>query len=71
MAGAVTIDSTVIKLHDLLKESYKACRTNHSQYATKLNMIMRVFGNSPGTVRNTVLFLTPGAGANLRFLRLP
>jgi len=47
----VIIDSTVIKLHDLLKETYKACRTYHSQSAMKLNMIMSVFGISPRTVR--------------------
>ena len=47
----VVIDSTVIRLHELLEKYYKACRTNHSKSALKLNMIISVFGISPRTVR--------------------
>ena len=36
------IDSTVIRLHDLLKGTYAGCRTNHSKAAAKLHMVMSV-----------------------------
>lgn len=46
----VVIDSTVIRLHGLLEKFYKACRTNHSKSALKLNIVMSVFGISPRTI---------------------
>jgi putative transposase len=36
------IDSTVIRLHDLLKGPYAGCRTNHSKAAAKLHMVRSV-----------------------------
>jgi len=47
----VVVDSTVIRLHELLEKYYKACRTNHSKSALKLNMVISVFGISPRTIR--------------------
>jgi IS4 transposase len=37
-------DSTVIRLHDLLKNSFAACRTNHTKAAAKLHVILNVAG---------------------------
>jgi hypothetical protein len=39
----VVVDSTAIRLHELLEKFYKACRTNHSKSALKLNMVISVF----------------------------
>ena len=36
------IDSTVIRLHDLLKGAFAGCRTNHSKAAAKLHVVMSV-----------------------------
>lgn len=44
------IDSTVIRLHDLLKGTYAGCRTNHSKAAAKLHMVMSVKDASPSKV---------------------
>ena len=47
------IDSTVIRLHELLKGAYGACRTNHTQAAAKLHVVMSVTAASPARVRLT------------------
>ena len=39
-------DATVLRLHDLLKDTYRACRTNHTQAAAKLHMVFSVWGQS-------------------------
>lgn len=39
-------DATVLRLHDLLKNSYAACRTNHTKAAAKLHLVHSVFGKS-------------------------
>ena len=46
-------DSTVIRLHDLLKGKFPACRTNHTQAALKAHVIMSVAGCGPKSVRVT------------------
>jgi IS4 transposase len=48
------IDSTVLRLRDLLKGSFAACRTNHTKAAAKLHVVMSVGNCSP-----TRLKLTP------------
>jgi len=49
----VTTDSTVIRLHDLLKDAFPACRTNHTLAALKLHVVMSVLGTGPRSVRIT------------------
>jgi IS4 transposase len=46
-------DSTVIRLHDMLKGKWPACRTNHTQAALKAHVIMSVEGCGPKSVRVT------------------
>jgi putative transposase len=46
-------DSTVIRLHDLLKAKWPACRTNHTQAALKAHVILSVQGCGPSSVRVT------------------
>jgi putative transposase len=48
-------DSTVVRLHDLLKTAYPGSRTNHSQSALKAHWIMSVTGAGKHSVR-----ITPG-----------
>ena len=47
------IDSTVIRLHDLLKGSFAGCRTNHTKAAAKLHVVMSVKDASPARIRLT------------------
>ena len=49
----VLTDSTVIRLHDLLKDAFPACRTNHTRAALKLHVVMSVQGAGPRSVRIT------------------
>lgn len=42
----ILIDATVIRLHELLKGAYAACRTNHTQAAAKLHLVLSVVGTS-------------------------
>lgn len=49
----VITDSTVIRLHDLLKDAFPACRTNHTLAARKLHVVMSVVGAGPRSVRIT------------------
>jgi hypothetical protein len=42
--GVILTDSTVIRLHDLLKKRFPACRTNHTKAALKAHTIMSVRG---------------------------
>lgn len=46
-------DSTVIRLHDKLKRSFKACRTNHTLAALKAHVVMNVLGAGPSSVKIT------------------
>lgn len=46
-------DSTVIRLHDKLKRSFKACRTNHTLAALKAHVVMNVLGAGPCSVKIT------------------
>ncbi len=46
-------DATVLRLHDLLKETYWACRTNHTQAAAKLHLVFSVCARSPQQVQLT------------------
>jgi IS4 transposase len=46
-------DATVLRLHDLLKKTYTACRTNHTQAAAKLHLVYSVFGTSDQQIRLT------------------
>jgi len=48
------VDSTVLRLRDLLKGSFAGCRTNHTKAAAKLHVVMSVASCSP-----TRLKLTP------------
>jgi len=47
------IDATVIRLHELLKDAYGACRTNHTSAACKLHLVMSVLGKSAQKIRLT------------------
>ena len=49
----VLTDSTVIRLHDLLKKAFPACRTNHTQAALKLHTVMSATGAGPRSVKIT------------------
>lgn len=51
----VLTDSTVVRLHDLLKKAYPGARTNHSQAALKAHWVMSVSGAGKHSVR-----VTPG-----------
>lgn len=46
-------DSTVIRLHRLLRNAYAACRTNHTQAAAKIHWVMSVLAASPTRIRIT------------------
>ena len=46
-------DATVLRLHDLLKNSYAGCRTNHTQAAAKLHLVHSVFGKSEHRIQLT------------------
>ena len=45
------IDSTVIKLHDALASTWKACLTKSGKAACKLSMVLSVIGDAPRHVR--------------------
>jgi IS4 transposase len=49
----VSIDATVIRLHDLLAKAFPACRTNHTRAAAKLHAVMSVKGAGPRSVKLT------------------
>lgn len=49
----LAIDSTVIRLHDLLEKSFPGCRTNQSLAAAKLHMVMSVLDGSARRVKLT------------------
>jgi IS4 transposase len=49
----VLTDSTVIRLHDLLKKAFPACRTNHTLAALKLHTVMSATGAGPRSVKIT------------------
>ncbi len=46
-------DATVLRLHDTLSKTYAACRTNHTQAAAKLHLVLSVLGTSQHQVRLT------------------
>lgn len=46
-------DATILRLHDLLKKTYPACRTNHTQAAAKLHLVVSVLGKSAQQIRLT------------------
>lgn len=49
----LAMDSSVLLLHDLLAESFPACRTNHTMAAAKLHAVMSFIEGSPPRVRLT------------------
>lgn len=49
----LAIDSTVLRLHECLAGSYKACRTNHTKAAAKLHVVASVIDGSPRHVKLT------------------
>ena len=49
----VITDATVLRLHDLLKGTYTACRTNHTKAAAKLHMVYSVLGKSEQQIQLT------------------
>lgn len=49
----VATDSTVIRLHDLLKKRWPACRTNHTLAALKAHVILSVVGTGSASVKVT------------------
>jgi putative transposase len=49
----VLTDSTVIRLHDLLEQSFPACRTHHTRAALKMHTVLSVLGAGPRSVRIT------------------
>ena len=46
-------DATVLRLHDMLKDTYAACRTNHTQSAAKLHVVFSVLGKSEQQIHLT------------------
>ncbi len=49
----LALDSMVLRLHKLLVGPYPACRTNHTQAAAKLHVVMSVLDGSPRRVKLT------------------
>jgi hypothetical protein len=49
----LAIDSSVLRLHDLLEKRFPASRTNHTKAAAKLHTVMSVVDGSPRRVRVT------------------
>ena len=49
----LALDSTVVRLHALLAQAYGACRTNHTQAAAKLHVVMSILDGSPNQVKLT------------------
>lgn len=49
----VVTDATVIRLHDVLKGAFAASRTNHTQAAAKLHVVMSAHGCGLRTVKIT------------------
>ena len=49
----LAIDSSVLRLHDLLSPAFAACRTNHTKAAAKLHVVMNVLAGSPRRVKLT------------------
>ena len=47
------IDSTVVRLHDALARALPACRTNHTQAAAKLHIVLNVRGQGPQSIKLT------------------
>lgn len=47
----IVADSSVIRLRDALKRWFPACRTNHTQAALKLHVVMSVAGASPKSLQ--------------------
>ncbi|MCZ7600578.1 MAG: IS4 family transposase [Gammaproteobacteria bacterium] len=47
------LDATVIRLHDLLQKTYRACRTNHTKAAAKMHVVLSVAGQSRNRVKLT------------------
>jgi IS4 transposase len=59
------VDSSVIRLRDHLARVFPACRTNHTQAAAKLHMVMSVEGAGPSRVK-----ITPERVHDRRVLRV-
>ena len=49
----VLTDSTVVRLNDLLKSDYPACRTNHTLAALKLHAVISVMGKGDNSIKVT------------------
>ena len=49
----LALDATVVRLHSFLAQAYPACRTNHTQAAAKLHVVMNVLDGSPCRVKLT------------------
>jgi IS4 transposase len=49
----VLTDSTVIRLHDLLKKAFPACRTNHTLAALKMHAVISATGQGPRSIKLT------------------
>ena len=49
----VLADATAVRLHDLLAGAFPACRTNHTQAAAKMHVVMSVAGRGPRTIKLT------------------
>lgn len=39
-------DATVIRLHEMLRHTFPACRTNHTKAAAKRHLVMNISGRS-------------------------
>lgn len=49
----LALDSSVLRLHDLLSTAFAACRTNHTKAAAKLHVVMNVCDGSARKVKLT------------------
>jgi IS4 transposase len=57
----VMADATAVRLHDLLAGAFPACRTNHTQAAAKMHVVMSVAGRGPRSVKLTTERIGDGA----------
>ena len=49
----IITDASVIRLHELLKKRFPACRTNHTDAAAKLHVVLSVVGRGARSVKIT------------------
>ena len=61
----VITDSTVIRLHSMLRNLYPGARTNHSPAALKIHAVLSAVAQGAASIR-----ITPGSAADVRLLKV-